>query len=980
MEKGKKNPSGDINFEFNGFSVKGEILSKNLDGTTIQGPTGIEVHLLKDSKQIIQTVTTQDGKFQFTKILPRDYLVVANHKKWKVSKKEILVSVKDSMTLPSEIFVEGFNVKGTVFSNNFPMVGVEIFLYSQDTNKKNFIECENPSKGPLEGKSSLCVSTSDKDGQFEFESVPNGNYLAVPFYRGFKISPSEIKFIVDKGTIILSESFQVKGFVVRGSVVNTDQKGIEGVKIIVNGENLAITDSNGEFILEEMTSGKYTIDAQKEHMMFNKLEEVEIFPNTGKLNPISISHFDICGKVSLHSKDIQTIREISLQMENSPSQLTTTNQDGKFCFRASVTDKKHKVKAIVTPQEEKLGLKLLPKFIEVTLKNSPILNLKFEQTFYEIHGTVICKSDSCNKNQFRLVNKDRNFEQMNDSLTFKSLLPGKYEISILNSNICWEKETLELDLEDNIQNLEFIQKGVFFQIESSHDHVTLKLDQEIQYSLSKGKNKICIEKKGIFHLLIESCFKFKNEKLTMDASKPIEMKLEAIGVHLYGLIKSSKYDETLKIFLNKDYQAQLEKLNDQTIKYKFDIEFNQEIEIIPKSKSYLFFPSLRKVKFLNSNSCPSPIEDFSSKQGIFITGKVKPNISKAKIIVKQNGDIVSESETDSQGNYSVGPLYGDSKYEVECSKDGYKILRQSQHDFFASKFSSIYVNVLSQDQKPLSGVFLSLSGEGYRNNSLSEENGKIFENLFQGSFFLKPLLKEYIFEPETISFDLKEGENKEIKIIGKRIAYSCFGKVELLNGEAIQGVIVQAIHKNGEIEEGISDENGNYRIRGLIPNKEYLIQVKKGEHVERAYPTQTSITIEKDTHDIHFVVFKSKNQIQIYGNIYTSVEDKSMLSIELLSGSKVIRSTPFNINQFFFFLVPKEQTNFYIRIKTNSKFYKSESSLIQVYPNVNNRIDFEPELQEQSQKYGQENFYGIIVFVIIFFTFMYWQQISSLLK
>lgn len=60
----------------------------------------------------------------------------------------------------------------------------------------------------------------------------------------------------------------------------------------------------------------------------------------------------------------------------------------------------------------------------------------------------------------------------------------------------------------------------------------------------------------------------------------------------------------------------------------------------------------------------------------------------------------------------------------------------------------------------------------------------------------RPVLKEYIFEPKTYFLKLTEGEHKQLQIKGKRVAYSCFGNIQTLNGQPEKGVIVQAFGAN----------------------------------------------------------------------------------------------------------------------------------------------------------------------------------------
>ncbi|URD83814.1 nodal modulator, partial [Musa troglodytarum] len=70
-------------------------------------------------------------------------------------------------------------------------------------------------------------------------------------------------------------------------------------------------------------------------------------------------------------------------------------------------------------------------------------------------------------------------------------------------------------------------------------------------------------------------------------------------------------------------------------------------------------------------------------------------------------------------------------------------------------------------------VLLSLSGEdGYRNNSISSAGGTFsFVDLFPGSFYLRPLLKEYSFSPAAVAIELESGESKVVKFLATRVAY-----------------------------------------------------------------------------------------------------------------------------------------------------------------------------------------------------------------
>lgn len=98
--------------------------------------------------------------------------------------------------------------------------------------------------------------------------------------------------------------------------------------------------------------------------------------------------------------------------------------------------------------------------------------------------------------------------------------------------------------------------------------------------------------------------------------------------------------------------------------------------------------------------------------------------------------------------YSVGPLYDDADYEAVASKPGFQFRQLTPGDkwsFEGLKLGKIVVGIApgSGAESPLPSVLLSLSGDQrYQKNAATGEGGALtFEELFPGTFYLKPLLK-----------------------------------------------------------------------------------------------------------------------------------------------------------------------------------------------------------------------------------------------
>lgn len=174
------------------------------------------------------------------------------------------------------------------------------------------------------------------------------------------------------------------------------------------------------------------------------------------------------------------------------------------------------------------------------------------------------------------------------------------------------------------------------------------------------------------------------------------------------------------------------------------------------------------------------------KAGLYLQGSVTPPLSGVKIQIissgkssysqLQEGDLAAETETNSDGVFSAGPLYDDINYKIEASKSGYHIRQTGDTSFECHKLGQIEVRIHGEadsETGTVPAVLLSLSSDnGYRNNTVGGAGGAFtFTDLFPGSFYLRPVLKEYSFSPRAMAIDLESGETKVIDFHATRVAF-----------------------------------------------------------------------------------------------------------------------------------------------------------------------------------------------------------------
>jgi hypothetical protein len=221
------------------------------------------------------------------------------------------------------------------------------------------------------------------------------------------------------------------------------------------------------------------------------------------------------------------------------------------------------------------------------------------------------------------------------------------------------------------------------------------------------------------------------------------------------------------------------------------------------------------------------------KTGLIIEGKVSPPMDGVVMTAynTQTKEAVSSTFTDTKGRYTIGPLYKENSYEIKAVKEGYKIVSEkSPYDFNAEKLSFLRVKIVDTNKKPLSSVFLSLSSadRGFKiNNNTNSEGFYDFLELYSGEYYIKPLFKEYKFEPAQKLVKILGGQHYEETLVAHRIAFSIFGKINNLNKEKVEGLFIQAFdEKTKQIQETAIDKNGEYRLKGLNPGNKYIIRVK----------------------------------------------------------------------------------------------------------------------------------------------------------
>ncbi|KFM75821.1 Nodal modulator 3, partial [Stegodyphus mimosarum] len=959
----------DINFVFKGFTVTGQVLSR--DGKN--GPAGINL-VLKNSNLEIQneTLSGNDGYYSFPKLLPGKYTIEASHKVWIFDEqKEVIHVTNDNLKTENKIVIAGYDVLGFVYSDGEPIQGVHFLLFSK-TKINNPVNCSMDRVKGFSQKYSIpyvCYVTSSEDGKFTFPSLPPGTYKLVPFYKGehieFDVSPPEMDFMVTKDSLKIEDNFQVQGFSVSGWIgTGPNGKSLSDVEVYINGQVHGKSDINGIYHLENMRAGIYILELKKPYMYFESVE-MKINPNTPKLPNIFVSKFSVCGQLIIDEFPVgleKSDRSISVKSIKDHI-LVPVASDGTFC--CSTFPGKYELEPVVSEIENSFGLKFSPEKYSLQVTDEPVLNVEFKQFRAEVRGKVKCIEDCIDlvldlaplshdrPHLAATVMSDGTFE-------FDKCLPGNYILTVVKDDWCFQSKTLKFTITDkDILNLELLQIGFQASVTLTHASsfkVKYPSGEFHNIELQKSRNVLCLPEKGIYNFIPIGCHLYKKDSFKFDTNNPVEINLTPTKHLVTGNILTELNVTDIKVFVKRQssgseevisLQEPLDKKKDY-FRYTFSVFVPpmSQLELRVSSKQLLFRPARATIKV--EDDCLENAVEIIGKKGLFLNGSVTPPLGgvSIKVLVKKTHELYTETITDDTGKFLVGPLEDESDYIVNADVDGYVFKPlDNLGNFLAFKLAEIVVEVTNEDGSPLPGVLLSLSGgTDYRKNSVTQKNGRLsFSGLGPGQYFLRPMLKEFSFDPSSKMIDIKEGTQVNIKIRGKRVAYSLYGTVTSLTGEAEVGIAVEALGVAGSTcsqyqEEAISEQGGAFRIRGLQPQCEYMLHLKPGmdvnQHIERATPKEIKLKVTQgDITGVRLIVFRYYGQMDVSGNVLTSQEYLQTLKVRLYredAPDQIVHSISLGQSSFFYLpSMPIDNRTYVLQLEsslsTNAYFFEQPS-------------------------------------------------------
>eukprot|EP00771_Trimastix_marina_P003856 gnl/Trimastix_PCT/569.p1 GENE.gnl/Trimastix_PCT/569~~gnl/Trimastix_PCT/569.p1 ORF type:complete len:1195 (-),score=440.27 gnl/Trimastix_PCT/569:175-3759(-) len=861
----------DVNFAFTGFSISGQVASPGCAG----GPTGVLV-TLTGPENYEATTTTEQGQFRFGNLLPGEYKVIASHPdQWVFTKDSLTAQLAwGSLALPEPLVVGGYSVHGAIHSHNGePVTGVDVLLYPATPDAApSAVLCgaapaglEAPAAAP-QGLAPLCIARTNGEGQFRFTGVPCGAYVLVPMTKPaksdaeFDIVPPARDLAVQGASVRVPAPFVVSGFVVTGRVVDLASNPLPGAAVLLDGDVRAVTGEDGTYRIPAVQSGEYMVTATKAAFAF-PARRVKVLPSQATLPEINPSSATISGRIRL---DTPRVRTVQLLKDGEVFKSAQTTLQGEYAFH--VLRGHYVVRPVPHPSDKAKphGALCSPSEKQVALTARPVLDVDFEQAHVRVCGQV--KSLAPLTGARPVVHLLREgapalSTQADEegAFCFPRVTPAQYTLQPAHRQWCWEKDAVPVTvgLED-IEGLQLVQTGYRLQV-ALEQPATLRFalltgdkpgETQETGEAAAGPNTLCLRDQGRYRIhAAGACYRYAQDGYVFDTEDETSevLPLNIAEYRVAGTIRvqgASPASLPVAVYVNGAAEPiTVEAAPQGEGVYRYEVMAAPRASLLirpveqPEGTSLVYYPMEQTHTVVPAaDLCVPPVPAFEARPALTIEGRLTPALEDVRVCLHVEG-APSDAEplacrtTGADGAYTFGPLRDEQQYRTSAEREGYVFTADPArpHSFQTVRLAQIRVRVeLEGTGEALPQALLSLSAPGYRRNMLTDAEGRhTFLSLSPDHYFLRPVFKEYVFQPASVSVPLEDGALEEVTFTARRVAFSLHGRAVYPTGEACDQIQILAQPLDNTLgvalEEATPDEEGHFRVRGLVPHASYRI-------------------------------------------------------------------------------------------------------------------------------------------------------------
>jgi len=1013
----------DINFNFDGFGVVGRVITAGTDS----GPGGVTISLKSStSPEALQTTVTEEGgHYVFTAVPGTDHHVAASHPSWVFEKDVARVSMTGDNGQAEDLVIAGFDVRGEVSQpGGEAMPGVSVLLFGGQSQLSRG-QCPDNVKAQVSapsGLTQLCHIKTDNRGRFMFPVVPPGKYKLVPFYQTsstkFEVTPQMMDITVTSNSLQLPSPFIVSGFSVEGLVLaSAGGQPLSGAQVtLAAGDKTftVMTDKSGKYRVESIVSSSYTLTAKYPGMEFTPVT-AKVTPTSPTLPIVTASKYEVMGRLDYTTVAHDSARKIAVSGRSGLK--TEVDVDVKGSFSSMLPSDTYSISVQSTPVDRQMGIVFAPVVLDVNVKDAPVTDLYFSPVRVTVSGTVKCLG-TCPALKVVLkpegFGKDISMEIKNGAFLFENQLPGSY-IALVQGlhGLCFQTDSIPFKIEsDPVDNLHFQQTGWVMDVQSSHETVVKFTDTKDTHGdldIPIGQSTHCMPSPGPYKLSTVSCHIFHEDASSTGWKSGDRVVLRAVRHLVSGTVATTETIPDLQMMVTTESKEvhtialTSPENRDGLYYYKFGHNAlpHEQLIMEPIASKFLFHQS--KLTVTIADDCQLDFVKFTATKGLFVSGLVTPALEGVAISVESDQlPQPATTTTDKDGKYSLGPFNRDIKYSVKAEKLGYVITEIKAGSFSAKKLASVVVNVVDSSGAKLSGVVVSLSGgeNNFRTNEKTGPNGSLsFLALSPGEYFVKPVLKEYDFEPKSKLITVKEGAEEVVQIVGKRVAFSAFGTLTSLRGDPEPGIVLEAVGQGEDCakyqEEGVSGSDGQFRIRGLQPSCSYHLQLKLSKsnyQVERTIPSFQPVTVDNgDVTGIELIAIRPKTSMDVSLMVKINSKKENVvknIKAKLFCGDSdsPIHTVKMDNTKFYIFpSIPSDGKECYITVEANAvqanqRVKTGRVVFIADKPFEHHKVELELESSIGRGDIGQASWLTLPVIILLVTLVLQWDKVSPVLR
>lgn len=294
--------------------------------------------------------------------------------------------------------------------------------------------------------------------------------------------------------------------------------------------------------------------------------------------------------------------------------------------------------------------------------------------------------------------------------------------------------------------------------------------------MTSGANVLCVSNAGTYDLKVSGCHTFDENTKVLSTESQTPVYVNAIK-HRNGIRILSEIDQQFSIDAEfEDGTKQVLKPSKQSDKVdgyvayniNLDLKAGERVKLAPKSEQMLFKPDQSEWK--GASDCLNVAFNFIATKGLVISGKTAPLIADVTVQLSfpKNPELSAVvTKTNSAGEFKFPTIDPTLDYELKAEKESYIFSEYdtSRNLFNGHKLCEIIVQVKDEEAKELSGVVISIGAENYRKNLATAANGEIkFHSLKPGKYYLRAMMKEYDFKPNSQTIEIKDGETLNIEL------------------------------------------------------------------------------------------------------------------------------------------------------------------------------------------------------------------------